>query len=103
MMTRKGFAKPIGSMTQYDKVRIGKGQDKQYLNYGEIVPLANLEDIVFGCWDVYPQNSYQSAVYAQVLKKEDIEPVREELELIRMNLITSAQRKCLNFLPWRPF
>ncbi len=82
MMVRKGLAKPIGSMTQYDKVRIGKGADKKYLNYSEIVPLASLDDIVFGCWDVYPQNSYQSAVYAQVLKKEDIDPVREELEQI---------------------
>ena len=82
MMVRKGLAKPIGSMTQYDRVRVGKGDEKRYLHYGEIVPLAHLDDIVFGCWDVYPQNSYQSAVYAQVLKKEDIEPVRKELEQI---------------------
>ena len=82
MMVRKGLAKPIGSMTQYDRVRIGKGDEKRYLHYGEIVPLAHLDDIVFGCWDVYPQNSYQSAVYAQVLKKEDIDPVRKELEQI---------------------
>ena len=82
MMVRKGLAKPIGSMTQYDRVRVGKGDEKRYLHYGEIVPLAYLDDIVFGCWDVYPQNSYQSAVYAQVLKKEDIDPVRKELEQI---------------------
>ena len=82
MMVRKGLAKPIGSMTQYDRVRVGKGDEKRYLHYGEIVPLAHLDDIVFGCWDVYPQNSYQSAVYAQVLKKEDINPVRKELEQI---------------------
>ena len=82
MMVRKGLAKPIGSMTQYDRVRVGKGDEKRYLHYGEIVPLAHLDDIVFGCWDVYPQNSYQSAVYAQVLKKEDIDPVRKELEQI---------------------
>ena len=82
MMVRKGLTKPIGSMTQYDRVRVGKGDEKRYLHYGEIVPLAHLDDIVFGCWDVYPQNSYQSAVYAQVLKKEDIDPVRKELEQI---------------------
>ncbi|MBQ9675493.1 MAG: inositol-3-phosphate synthase [Bacteroidaceae bacterium] len=82
MMVRKGLAKPIGSMTQYDRVRVGKGDEKRYLHYGEIVSLAHLDDIVFGCWDVYPQNSYQSAVYAQVLKKEDIDPVRKELEQI---------------------
>ena len=82
LMTRKGLAKPVGSMTQYDKVRVGKGEAKKYLKYGEIVPLASLDDIVFGCWDVYPQNAYQSAVYAEVLKREDIEPVRDELEKI---------------------
>lgn len=82
LMARKGLAKPIGSMTQYDKIRVGKGADKKYLHYADIVPLATLDDIVFGCWDVYPQNAYQAAVYAEVLKAKDIEPVREELEQI---------------------
>ena len=82
LMTRKGLAKPIGSMTQYDKMRVGKGADKKYLHYKDIVPIADLNDIVFGCWDVYPQNAYQSAMYAEVLKEKDIEPVRDELEKI---------------------
>lgn len=82
LMARKGLAKPIGSMTQYDKIRVGKGVDKRYLKYGDMVSLTNLDDIVFGCWDVYPQNAYQAAVYAAVLKKEDIDPVRDELEQI---------------------
>ncbi len=82
LMARKGLAKPIGSMTQYDKIRVGKGAEKQYLKYADIVPLAALDSIVFGCWDVYPQNAYQAAVYAEVLKREDIEPVRDELEQI---------------------
>ena len=59
MMARRGLGKPIGSMTQYD-----------------------LDDIVFGCWDVYPQNAYQAAVYADVLKREDIDPLHEEMEQI---------------------
>ena len=82
LMARKGLAKPIGSMTQYDKIRVGDGAEKQYLHYKDIVPLATLDDIVFGCWDVYPQNAYQAAVYAEVLKAKDIEPVRDELEQI---------------------
>jgi len=82
LMVRKGLTKPIGSMTQYDKIRVGKGADKRYLHYGDIVPLASLEDIVFGCWDVYPQNAYQAAMYAEVLKREDIDSVRQELEKI---------------------
>ena len=83
LMTRKGLTKPIGSMTQYDKIRVGRGSDKKYLHYKDIVPLADLKDIVFGTWDVYPQNAYQAAVYAEVLKAKDIEPVREELESIK--------------------
>ena len=83
LMARKGLAKPIGSMTQYDKIRVGKGAEKKYLHYKDIVPLAKLDDIVFGTWDVYPQNAYQAAVYAEVLKAKDIEPVRDELEAIK--------------------
>ncbi|MBR3456028.1 MAG: inositol-3-phosphate synthase [Bacteroidaceae bacterium] len=79
---RKGLAKPVGAMTQYDKIRVGKGEDKKYLSYGEIVPLAKLDDIVFGAWDVYPANAYQAAMYAEVLKEKDINQVRDELEAI---------------------
>ncbi len=82
LMARKGLARPIGSMTQMDKIRVGRGTDKQYLHYQDIVPLAALDDIVFGTWDVYPQNAYQAAVYAQVLQQKDIDPVRQELEQI---------------------
>ena len=83
LMARKGLAKPIGSVTQYDKIRVGKGKDKKYLHYADIVPLAKLEDIEFAVWDLYPQNAYQAAVYAEVLKAKDIEPVRDELEKIK--------------------
>ena len=70
------------SMTQYDKIRVGRGKDKQYLHYGEIVPLTQLDDIVFGAWDVYPANAYESALNAEVLRDRDIEPVRDELKAI---------------------
>ena len=83
LMARKGLAKPIGSMTQYDKIRVGHGADKQYLHYKDIVSMADLRDLVFGTWDVYPQNAYQAAVYAEVLKAKDIEPVRDELMAIK--------------------
>ncbi len=82
LMARKGLAKPVGSMTQYDKIRVGKGADKKYLSYSEIVPLAQLDDIEFGAWDVYPADAYRSAMYAEVLKEKDIEPVKDELEKI---------------------
>ena len=79
LMARKGLAKPVGSMTQYDKIRVGQGADKKYLPYNEIVSIADLNDIVFGAWDVYPANAYESAINAEVLKEKDIEPVKDEL------------------------
>ena len=82
LMARKGLAKPVGSMTQMDKIRVDKGADKKYLSYSEIVPMAQLNDIVFGAWDVYPANAFQSAMYAEVLKEKDILPVKDELEKI---------------------
>lgn len=83
LMVRKGLAKPVGAMTQYDKIRVGRGDAKKYLHYKDIVPLASLDDIVFGAWDVFPENAYESAINAEVLKDKDINPVKEELEEIR--------------------
>ena len=87
LMARKGLAKPVGSMNQYDKMRVGRGENKKYLHYGEIVPLATLDDIVFGAWDVYPANAYESAVNAEVLQEKDILPVKEELLSITTMLV----------------
>ncbi len=83
LMARKGLSKPVGSMTQYDKIRIGEGENKKYLKYNEIVPIADLNDIVFGAWDVYPANAYEAAINAEVLKEKDINPVKDELENIK--------------------
>lgn len=82
LMARKGLAKPIGSVTQYGKIRVGRGEAKQYLPVSDIVPLAKLDDIVFGTWDVYPQNAFQAAMYAEVLEEKDIIPVKDELQQI---------------------
>lgn len=83
LMTRKGLAKPVGSMTQYDKIRVSDGKETKYLKYNEIVPIADLKDIVFGAWDVYPANAYESAINAEVLKEKDINPVKDELIAIK--------------------
>ena len=82
LMARKGLAKPIGSVTQYGKIRVGRGEAKQYLPVSDIVSLAKLDDIVFGTWDVYPQNAFQAAMYAEVLDEKDIMPVKDELQQI---------------------
>ncbi|MDE6653903.1 MAG: inositol-3-phosphate synthase [Muribaculaceae bacterium] len=83
LMVRKGLAKPVGSMTQYDKIRVGEGENKKYLKYSEIVPIADLNDIEFAAWDVYPENAYESAINAEVLKEKDINPVKDELLKIK--------------------
>lgn len=83
LMVRKGLAKPVGAMTQYDKIRVGEGAEKKYLMYKDIVPLASLDDLEFGAWDAYPANAFESAVNAEVLRAKDILPVQKELEAIK--------------------
>ncbi|MBR1882337.1 MAG: inositol-3-phosphate synthase [Muribaculaceae bacterium] len=83
LMARKGLAKPVGSMTQLDKIRVGRGADKKYLPLKDIVSMPSLDDIVFAAWDVYPVNAYESAMQAEVLKEKDIEPVKDELLAIK--------------------
>lgn len=83
LMARKGLAKPVGAMTQYDKIRVGFGDAEKYLKYEEIISLASLDDLVFGAWDVYPENAFESAVNADVLRAKDIMPVADELKAIK--------------------
>ncbi|MDD4636610.1 MAG: inositol-3-phosphate synthase [Bacteroidales bacterium] len=83
LMARKGLSKPVGSLTQMATMRVGKGKDKQYKKFGEIVPLTQLNDIVFGAWDIFPDTAYESAIHAEVLKEKDINPVKEELSAIK--------------------
>ena len=49
----------------------------------DIVPLTDLNDIVFGGWDIFPDNAYEAAMYAEVLKEKDLNGVKEELEAIK--------------------
>lgn len=83
MLARKGLGKPVGALTCYDKIRVGEGLEKKYLGYREIVPLADLNDIIFGAWDIFSENAFEAALNADVLKKEDLLPVKEELENIQ--------------------
>ena len=83
LMTRKGLSQPVGSLSQLATMRVGKGKEKQYKKISEVVPLTNLNDIVFGGWDIFPENAYESAIHAEVLKEKDINPVKDELEAIK--------------------
>ena len=83
LMSRKGLSQPVGSFACKGMMRLGKGRDKMYKEVKDIVPVAELDDIVFGAWDLFPDNAYEAAVKAAVLRPADIEPVRDELEAIR--------------------
>ena len=80
---KKKIAKPIGSLTQMGHIRLGKRTEKRNPLIKEFVPLARLEDLVFAAWDIFPDSAYEAAAKAQVLKKEDLEAVRPELEAVR--------------------
>ncbi len=80
---RKGLHKPIGSMTQMGTIRLGKRTDNRTPKISEFVPIAGLDDIVFGGWDIFEDNAYEAAKHAGVLSKEDLENVRPFLENIR--------------------
>jgi len=80
---KRGIAKPIGSYTQMGQIRLGKRTENRYKAVNEMVPLAGLEDIVFGGWDLFPENAYEAAVHAQVLEKELIETLKEPLSKIK--------------------
>ena len=82
LMYRKGLGIPGGSITQMAKIRVGRGEKKAYKKIGEIVPLANVNDMVFGAWDIFTDSAYESAINAEVLKTKDIDPVRDELKAI---------------------
>ena len=80
LAARKGLAKPIGSITQMATIRMENNDEKLIK---DVVPLADLNDIVFGGWDIFPDNAYEAAMYAEVLKEKDLNLVKEELQAIK--------------------
>jgi myo-inositol-1-phosphate synthase len=79
----KGLSKPIGALTQMGNIRLGKRTENRYPKIKEFVPLADLNDIVFGGWDVYSDNVYEAAVNAAVLEPGLLTSVKAELEAIK--------------------
>ena len=81
MSIRKGLAAPVGSLTQMGRILNGRPDgDEEPIR--EFVPLASLDNLVFGGWDIRNENCYESAVSASVLNKEDLRRVQSELEQI---------------------
>ena len=80
---RKGLAKPIGSLTQMGAIRLGKRTEGRSPFIKDFVPLASLDDVVFGGWDIFNDNAYEAARTAGVLDKDLLEQIRPELEAIK--------------------
>ena len=76
---RRGLAQPIGSLTQMATIRLGKRTDNKSPLIRDFVPLARLDDIVFGAWDPIPDDGYTAAKKAGVLEDRDVEPVADFL------------------------
>jgi myo-inositol-1-phosphate synthase len=83
LAVREGLAAPIGSLTQMGTIRLGKRTDPHSPLIRDFVPLASLDDLVFGAWDIFDENGYQAAKTAGVLEPQLLERLREPLSAIR--------------------
>jgi myo-inositol-1-phosphate synthase len=82
-LVRKGKAQPVGSLTQLGTIRLGKRTDNTSPQIKKFVPLAGLNDLVFGGWDIFKDNAYQAASNAGVLSHEDLAKVKPFLSKIK--------------------
>src|SRR3989475_4901416 len=82
-LVRKGKAQPVGSLTQLGTIRLGKRTDNHSPRINELVPLAKLDDLVFGGWDLFKDTAYEAALHAGVLSKEDLAKVKPFLSKIK--------------------
>jgi len=82
-LIRRGLAEPIGSLTQMGTIRLGKRTEYRIPKIKEFVPLAELKDLTFGGWDIFPDNAYQAAQKAGVLSPQDLEKVKGFLSGIK--------------------
>ncbi len=79
----KGLGKPIGSISQMGKIRLGKRTEEKNPDIKDFVPLASMQDMVFGGWDIYNDNVYEAAINAGVLEKDLLNAIKTELETIK--------------------
>lgn len=82
LAARKGLAKPIGSLTQLSYLKLGDEEGAKEALIKDIVPLAQMDQLVFGGWDIFPDSVYEGAMHAQVLSDKDINLVAEEAKAI---------------------
>ena len=96
---RRKLALPIGSMTQMGTIRLGKRTDKRIPKIKDFVPLANLDDVVFGSWDLFSDNAYEAALKAGVLEKQQLGQLKDFLEGIRPMTAAFEQKWVKNLHP----
>jgi myo-inositol-1-phosphate synthase len=82
-LVRRGHSVPVGSLTQMGTIRLGKRTDGRTPKIKDFVKLAKLEDLVFGGWDVFPDDAYQAAVKAGVLDAKDLAKAEKFLKAIK--------------------
>src|SRR5215471_2703300 len=80
---KRGLGQPIGSLTQFGTIRLGKRTEGRTPKIKDFVPVTRLEDLVFGGWDIFEDNAYEAAVHAAVLEPSLLEKVRGPLEAIK--------------------
>jgi len=80
---KRGLGLPIGSLTQMGTVRLGKRTENRVPRIQDFVPLAKLDDLVFGAWDIFPDDAYEAACEANVLERNLLDRLRPELEAVR--------------------
>jgi myo-inositol-1-phosphate synthase len=81
-LVRKGLAEPIGSLTQFGTIRLSKRTEDRATRIKGFVPLQCMDDLVFGGWDAFPDDAYEAAGVAGVLKKEQLNAVRDEMKAL---------------------
>ena len=79
---KRKIALPIGSLTQLGTIRLGKRTEKRAPKIQDFIPLAGLNDLVFGGWDIYEDNCYEGAAKAGVLERSLLDAVRPDIEKI---------------------
>src|SRR5467141_688678 len=80
---KEELAEPIGSLTQMGTVRLGRRTDNRVPAIKDFLPLAQLEDLVFGAWDIFPDSAFEAATHAGVLEKELLAKLRKPLQKIK--------------------
>src|SRR2546423_232904 len=80
---KQKLAEPIGSLTQMGAIRLGKRTDNRVPAIKDFLPLANLGDLIFGAWDIFPDSAYEAAMHAGVLEKELLAQLRAPLQKIK--------------------